>query len=248
MFEQTVLLQELKRALAESGEEQLQTFIEQTRRRHAIEQMRQLTDRPFGARVDRKIELRREPHRAQHAHRILPVARFRIADQLQAPRPHVAHPIHEVPDGEVVDVVVEAIGREIAPPHVLFDGSVDVVPQDAPGGVEGPMLRLERRRRRHVHHRGPLPIHLQILRILALRRRRRAKSRHFDDFLPEMHVRQAETPADQAAIAKYAAYLVRQRIGRHVEVFRPDSQQQIAHRPAHQKCLKTSFFQPIKHL
>ena len=92
-----------------------------------------------------------------------------------------------------------------------------------------------------------LRIGIGILGILPLRRRGRAKSRHFDDFLAEMHVRQAKAPADQAAIAKQAPHLFRQGVGRHVEVLRRDAQQQIAHRAAHQKCLISRLFEPVQH-
>jgi hypothetical protein len=38
----------------------------------------------FGLRLDREIELGREAHGAQHAHRIFAVARLGIADQLRS--------------------------------------------------------------------------------------------------------------------------------------------------------------------
>ena len=39
-----------------------------------------------------------------------------------------------------------------------------------------------------------------------------------DDLAAESHVREAETPADQATVAEQRAHLVGRRIGRHVEV------------------------------
>ena len=87
-------------------------------------------------RVDLEAELRLEACRAQHAHGILAKAGLRIADQPQAPGGDVFHAADVVPDGEVGDVVVERIGREIAAPDVFVDGAVDVVPQDASGLIE----------------------------------------------------------------------------------------------------------------
>ena len=52
-----------------------------------------------------------------------------------------------------------------------------------------------------------------------------AKSRHFDDFLPKVHMRQPKTPADQAAIAKQVAHILGQGVGGHIEVLRPNAQQ-----------------------
>ena len=121
-----------------------------------------------------------------------------------------------------------------------------------PRVIEGPMLGIGRRRElRRSSPRGSAPASaprfgIHFLDILAFRRRRGAESRHFDDFVAEMHMRQAKAPADQAAIAKQPPHLFRQRIGRHVEVFRRNAQEQVAHRPADQKSLITRLFEAIK--
>ena len=214
-----------------------------------------MPDRRLGRWLDREIELGREAHRAQHAHRILPIAGLRIADQFQAARPHIADAVDEIPNRKVVDVVVETVGREIAPPHVLFDGAVDVVAQDAPPLIEGAVLGIVRRSELGarasaggVGHCRLLIVRIRfaVLRVLPLRRRRRAESRHLDDLLAEMHVRQAKAPADEAAIAKQAPHLFGQGIGRHVEVLRGDAEQQVADRPADQKPLITRLFEAVE--
>ncbi len=66
---------------------------------------------------------------------------------------------------------------------------------------------------------------VRFLIVLSLRRGRRAKGRHFDDFLAEMHMREAEAAADEAAVAEQAAHFLGQRVGGHIEVFGGDPQQ-----------------------
>ncbi len=61
---------------------------------------------------------------------------------------------------------------------------------------------------------------IDLVGIFAFRRRGGAEGRHFDDLVAEMHMREAEAPADQAAIAKQTPHLFRQGIGRHVEILR----------------------------
>ena len=118
-----------------------------------------------------KIEFRREPHCAQHAHRILAIAGLRIADQLETPRLDIAHAIDEIPDREILDVVVKPVGGEIAPPNVLFDGAVDVVAQNASRLIEGPMLGIAGRRKLS---RSPItPASASVIRLL---RRPRARA------------------------------------------------------------------------
>jgi len=89
-------------------------------------------------------------------------------------------------------------------------------------------------------------IRFDILRILPLRRGRRAESRNLDDFMAEMHVRQAKTPADEAAIAKQAPDLFRQGVGGHVEILRRDAQEQVADRPTDQKPLITRLLEAVE--
>src|SRR5277367_5420817 len=142
MLEETVLLQQPVRFRAEAGEKQLQNFIEETRGRHAIQQVREFPNWLFGAGINREIEFRRETHRAQHAHRIFAVARLGIADQLEAPRLDVAHAIDKIPNGEVFDTVVEAICRKIAAPDVFLDRAVDVVAKNSPRLIKSAMFGI----------------------------------------------------------------------------------------------------------
>ncbi len=78
--------------------------------------------------------------------------------------------------------------------------------------------------------------------------RQTAKGGHFDDLPAEMDVGQTETPSDQATIGKYLLHLIRQCIGRHIEILRFATQQQIADPTTDQIGIITGVFQPIEHL
>ena len=78
------------------------------------------------------------------------------------------------------------------------------------------------------------------------RRHLPAESCHFDGLRSELDVRQAETPADDPAIAKELLDVMRMRRRADVEVFRPPVQQQIANTPADQVRYVVVFMQPIK--
>ena len=195
-----------------------------------------------------KPELRLEARGAQHAHRILAIARLRIADQPQRARGDVCRTAHVVPDREIGDVVVERVGGEVAAPDVLVDGAVDVVAQDAPGLIESArcQCRVGADRMDHVGEperrtgsgsasttgssRSPT-LHPEFRQLVVVqigdraprpceRRAGRAERRDFDDLAAEEHMRETEPPADQTAVAEQLAHLLRQRVGGDVEIFR----------------------------
>ena len=64
---------------------------------------------------------------------------------------------------------------------------------------------------------------------------RGAEGGHLDDLAAEEDVRQAEAPAHEPAVAEQPLHLLRQRVGRDVEVLRFQAEQQIAHAAADQK-------------
>ena len=78
-----------------AGKQELLHFVEKPRRGHVLDQRRELRDRRRGLRVDRDVELRGEPHGAQHPHRIFAQAGHRRADQLQLARADVGHAADE---------------------------------------------------------------------------------------------------------------------------------------------------------
>jgi len=104
-----------------------------------IENKGSVADRLLGAGFDREVELGGEAHGPQHTHRILAIAGFRIADQLQPSRADVSRTADEIPNREILDVVVKAVGGEIPPPDVFLNRTVDVVAQNAARGVERAM-------------------------------------------------------------------------------------------------------------
>jgi hypothetical protein len=122
------------------------------------------------------------------------------------------------------------LAREVAAPHILFDGAVEVVTQDAPVLVDRAMLGLVD---------AVVFVHLGV---------RRAEGGHLDDLVAETHVRQMEPTADQAAVAEGLADFVRVRIGRDVEVLGLDVEQQVAHGAADQETLVARILEPVQHL
>jgi hypothetical protein len=176
--QQIILNEQLEAPHGMAALEQLQQLVEQARRWNVVEQAAERSDRFSRLRRQREVELRREPHGAQHAHGIFAITLFGIADQPQRARTHVAHTVDVIPNAEVRDVVVERVDGEIAPPNILADRSVDVVAQNAAAiGVRAVIVvRID-------HIRG-------------------AKRRDLDDVAAEAYVREPEPTADQAAITK----------------------------------------------
>jgi len=84
--------------------------------------------------------------------------------------------------------------------------------------------------------------------VLALGRRSGAERRDLDDLTAEMHVREAEPPADEATVTKQAPHILGQRIGRHVKILGREPQEQIAHRPPDEERLVPRVLQPVKNL
>ena len=220
--QQAVHFEPLETGHRVAGQEQLQGFLEQPRRGGFGQQRRQPRQRFCGGRFDLKIQLCGEPRGAQHAHRILAVARVRIADQAQQARLHVGIAAGVVADREILDRVIQRIGGEVAADRVLLDGSVDVVAQDAAALVH-------------------LAVALDIAATVG------AEGRDFDDLAAVHHVRQAEAAADQAAVAEQALDLLRGGAGGHVEILGRAADQQVAHSATHQECAETCFAQSIQH-
>jgi len=137
MLEESILLQESIRLRAESGQEQ---FKHSSNNRAGGTPSSRYASLLMGASVSGAIE--KSSLAANRTARSMRTGssryrRLRIADQFQPARPYVADPIDEIPNREILDVVVKTVGREITPPHVLFDGAVDVVAQDSSPLIKG---------------------------------------------------------------------------------------------------------------
>ena len=204
-----------------AGQEQLEHFLEQPRRRGLGQQRGQLGDRRGGRPIDGEAQLGRQAHRAQHAHRILAIALLGVADQLQPARLHVLEAAAVVPHREVLDGVVQRVGGEVAADRVVLDGAVDVVAQQAAVLVQ-------------------LAVAAAVVAVGA-------EGGDLDDLAAEDHVRQPEAAADQAAVAELLLDLLGRGVGGHVEVLRVMADQQVAHGAADQIGRKTRITQAIKH-
>ena len=203
-----------------AAHEQLQQLVEQARGRGLGDQRRELRDRGPRRILDREPELRRQAHRAQHAHRILAITLLGIADQSQAALLDVGEAADVVAHGEILDRVVQRVHREVAADRVVLDAAVDVVAHDAA-----------------VDH---VPVARAVVDV-------RTERGDLDRLGPEHHMRQAEAPPDQAAIAELLLDLLGRRVGRDVEVLRVAAEQQVAHGTADEIRLEPGVAQAIQH-
>src|SRR3546814_6888586 len=93
---------------------------------------RQTRNRFSRGRRDSEAQLRRQPHRAQHAHRVFAVTCFRIADQTQYPILYILEATNEIAHRKIFDSVIQGIGGKVAAYRIVFDAAVDVVAHQAP--------------------------------------------------------------------------------------------------------------------
>jgi len=218
-FGQSLLAQLAHAGARMPGHEQLQHFVVQARRRHVLEQRREAPDRRLGGGFDGEAKLRRQPHGAQHAHRVFAKARLRVADHAQQVLLQVGHAAVVVDDLLARRVEIQGIDGEVAPARILLLVAEHVVAQHAAvlvllggvgvGGAEGGGL-----------HRFP----------------------------PEHHVHQAEAPADDDGAPEQGLHLFGARVGGDVEVLRRDAEQQVAHRAAHHVGGVARIAQHVAHL
>ncbi|MNT23825.1 hypothetical protein D3C72_1592630 [compost metagenome] len=202
------------------GQEQLQDFLEQARRCGFVEQAGQLRDRCSGALFDLEAELGRQADRTQHAHRVFLVALHRVADELHQACLHVFEAAGVVTHREVLDGVVQGIAGEVAADGVVFDAAVHVVA--------------------HEHAVFHLAVAAAVIDVGT-------EGGDFDDLAAEHNMGQAETAADQAAVAEQLLDLFGRGIGGHVEILGLAIDQQIAHRAADKVGAEAGIAQSIKH-
>ncbi len=164
-------------------------------------------DRLHGLALDLEVQPRRELDGAHHAHGILAEADHRVADRADEALLEVLEPPHVVDDREVLDVVEEAVHREVAPVGVRLRRAERVV-------LVRPLRRVL----------DDLPDRLRVL----------AERGRLDHLLAEADVREAEPAPDEEAVAERALHLVRLRARADVEVLRLAPQQEVAHAAAHE--------------
>ena len=190
-----------------------------------MQQWRQLLDGGGGTRADGHIQLGGKAHGAQHPHRIFTITGLGIADQLKLALGQIFQTPFEIVQGEIFGAVVEGVDGKVAALGILFDGAVDVVAQ------QHAFIRLGR----HMF----AGIDLMVV---------TPEGGHFDHVTTKDNVGQAETTANQAAVAEQRLDLLRRRIGCDVEILGRLPEQQIPDSAADQVGLIAPFVQAIEHL
>ena len=189
-LEQLGLEQQLHRALGRARAQQPVELLRHARLRALRDLRAVLHHAPVGLGLDGQIAARRELHRAQDADRILAEADVGIADGADDARLEIGHAVDVVDDLPGLEVVEQAVDREVAPAGVLLGRAEDVVAADQQVAALG---------------LGALAaafLFLDLARVGAERGR-------LDDLRSEEDVREAEAAADDAAVAEQAPDVVR---------------------------------------
>jgi hypothetical protein len=181
---------------------------------------RQALDRRARLGGNGQAQFGRQPHRAQHAHRVFAIAGIGIADQPQLPCLDVFQAAQIIPDLLGDRIVVQRIDREIP-----ARGIVGLIAEDVVGENAAVLVG--------VGFAGIL---------------RRAERRDFNGLRARQHVHQPEAAADDEGAAKQRLDLLRRGVGGDIEVLGLEAQQQIAHGPADDKGVKALALQPLDHL
>jgi hypothetical protein len=200
--------------------QQFQRLVEQPRRWHVLEQRRHVADRRARGRIDGQPELGTQAHGAQHAHRILTVARTRVTDHAQRLLLQVGHAVVVVDDGLARRIVVQRVDGEVAPRGVLGLTAEHVVGQHPAVLVGGGRAFLVQR----------------------------AEGRDFDGLAPAHDVHDAKAPTDDARATEQRAHFLRRGAGGDVEILGRQTGEQVAHGAAHHEGLVTGLLQHAAHL
>jgi hypothetical protein len=95
---------------------------------------------------------------------------------------HVGYATRVVPDTEIRDVVVERITGEVAAPDVAINVAINVVTQESAAVIlDAVVIDFS-----------------MVLIVDFIRSSGRSESRHFNDFIAEVHMRQPESPCRSA--------------------------------------------------
>ena len=216
--------------------------------------------------IDGEVEPRRQRDRPHHSHGIFAKADLGIADRSHDAGAQILESADVVDDRKRGDVVEQRVDREVAPERIFFGRAEGVVVVDQMvgrslaampfRGRDAAESRISRQRcgflledlvgrvrkwmmdrRRH-----------SVLHDLLTGRDLSPERGDLDDLRAELDVRQAETPADDPAVAEQLLDLIGVRGGADVEVFRPAADQEIADAPADQIRRVVELTQPIENL
>ena len=190
------------------------------------EQWCQFPDRGFGVGFDIEAQLGGEAHGAEHAHRVFPVAGFRVANQPHLAVFQIVNAVGEIHHGEVADAVIEGVYGEISAQGVFFQIAVDVIPQQQ-AVLAGSAVIV-------------VVIFLRFCRISA-------KGGDLNDFPAEQDVNNAEAPANQPGVAEQVMHLFRRGVGGDIKILGFAAKQYVSNTTAHQIRFVTGIVQPAEH-
>ena len=194
--------------------------------------------------IDRKLQACREHDGAQHADRIFEEPDVGVAYAPDEPSVEIVEAADVVDDRKRADVVEQGVDGKIATERILFRSAVGVVTLDEViFGAAAPRHGIERRGLWPGGEVGAGNLHFR--RQLGCTDVPSERG-DLDGFRSELHVREAEAPADDPAVAEKFLDLVRMRRRPDVEVLGPALQQQVADAAAHQVRDVIVFVQPIQ--
>src|SRR5690554_387613 len=216
-FEQVIshfeLPEQIKGLLSSSTGKTLDCLIKQSGRRDGAQQRGQRVDGCLRFLLDAKIKLGCQSYCSQHAHRVFPVAGFRVSNHTNQARLNIRKPINEVQYEETVGGVIQCVNCEVAACSIFIDRPVYVIAQNHAGrGV----------RRVQVAYASPRLILSDFVFNVMVR----TESGYLDHFTAEADVSNLESATDHTCLAKQVPGLFRGGISGYVEVLWAPTEQE----------------------
>ena len=197
--------QQLEGAHARAAAHQAVELFEHPRCRALVDLFSVADEGPLRLVFDAKAEARCELDGPQHAYGVFAKAHVRVANRANQMRLDVRQTAHVIDDGLLLDVVEQAVHREVSAVGVFLFGAEDVVPSDEQFAVVG-----------------------------CVGARVGSKRRRLDDLVAEEHVGQTKPATDDSAVAEQLLDFARRRTGGHVEIFGLPTQKKVADAAAYQ--------------
>ena len=190
-----------------------------------------------------RIEFGSKTHGANDPHRVFPVTQRRVTDHADDLFPGIANAIVVVHNDLSLGIVVHRVDGEVAPRRVFLHRAPDVVTQHPARAVHG------------VLHAGQLALAGALVAADLLGQgavQVGAKGRHLDHLMltpPAInHMDDAKTPADDEGAAKQRLDLLGCCVGGDIEIFRPQANQEVAHRTTDDVGLKAGLLEDMNHI
>src|SRR5450759_3538982 len=227
-----------KDGCARAGPQDLVVLFDQPRGGAAGNLAAVPANRLLDGRIEREPQPLGKRHRTQHAHRVFAEPFVGIPDRADHALAEIAQPVYVVDNGKSCDIVEEGVDREVAAERVFLGRAEGVVAMDQ---------QIARRRGRRDALPGVVGRRQRIVDRFGWRHVP-AKRRDLDNLLSELHVHQPEATTDHKAVAKESLDLVRMRRGDDIEVFRPATEQQIAHASTDEVRDESRVLETVQHL